>query len=29
MKIRVGVHEPLKNDDVRFDPELPTLVLPR
>ena len=28
-KIRVGVHEPLRNDDVRFDLELPALILPR
>lgn len=28
-KIRVGVHEPLKNDDVRFDLELPALIQPR
>jgi hypothetical protein len=28
-KIRLGVHEPLKNDDVRFDLELPPLIQPR
>ena len=28
-KVRVGVHEPLKNDDVRFDLELPALIQPR
>ena len=28
-KIRVGVHEPLKNEDVRFDLELPALIQPR
>lgn len=28
-KIRVGVHEPLKNDNVRFDLELPALIQPR
>lgn len=28
-KIRVGVHEPLKNDDVRFDLELPALIQQR
>lgn len=28
-KIRVGIHESLKNDDARFDLELPTLVQPR
>jgi hypothetical protein len=28
-KIRVGVHEPLKNDNVRFDLELPSLIQPR
>ncbi len=28
-KIRLGVHEPLKNDDVRFDLELPALIQPR
>jgi hypothetical protein len=27
--IRLGVHAPLKNDDVRFDLELPTLIQPR
>ncbi len=27
--IRVGVHQPLKNDDVRFDLELPALIQPR
>jgi hypothetical protein len=28
-KIRVSVHEPLKNDDVRFDLELPALIQSR